>query len=59
MASMVEIGKIESTTHTGSAKSFWILDFGFWIEGERVSGEFVARRFCVPRVISWLSSDLT
>jgi hypothetical protein len=28
MASMVEIGKIESTTHTGSAKSFWILDFG-------------------------------
>jgi len=27
MASMVEIGKIESTTHTGSAKSFWILDY--------------------------------
>ena len=32
MASMVEIGKIESTTHTGSAKSFWILDFGFGLK---------------------------
>jgi len=36
MPSMLETVRIKSTTHTGGAKLFWILDFGFWIEAEVV-----------------------